>query len=209
MKKVVVIGSGGHSKVVIDILLKLNDVKIIGILDDNYQNLKYREILNIPILGELDLIKTFPKEYNYIIAIGSNAIREKIAKKYSNLNYLTAIDPTAVIGKSVDIGIGSVIMPKVVINSYSKVGNHCILNTGSVIEHDNIIDNFVHISPGAILCGGVKVKDKVWVGAGSVIIQGLTLKENSLIGAGSVVLKDVLPNLKVAGNPAKNISKIV
>ncbi len=208
MKKVVVIGSGGHSKVVIDVLSKQEDVEIVGILDDNFKKLDFKKILDISILGKIELIESFPKDYSYIIAIGDNSTREKICNKYPNLNYITAIHPTAVIGDEVEIGAGTVIMPRVVINSYSKIGKHCILNTGSIIEHDNEIDDFVHISPRVTLCGGVKIEKKVWVGAGSVVIQGVTLRENSLIGAGSVVLKDVLCNLKVVGNPARAIPKV-
>ena len=208
MEKVIIIGSGGHAKVVIDILLKKENTEIIGILDDNFENISYKEILNIPILGKIELSESLPKDYSYIIAIGDNNVREKIAKRYSNLNYTTAIHPTAIVGEGVEIETGTVLMPRVVINSYSKIGKHCILNTGSIIEHDNEIGDFVHISPRALLCGGVKVEKKVWVGAGSVVIQGVTLGENSLIGAGSVVLKDVLYNLKVVGNPARAISKV-
>lgn len=215
MKNIVIIGSGGHAKVVADILLKRKEVlkeelNIIGFLDDNFQNLEYREIFNIPILGNLELIEEFKnKDYEYIIAIGNNLIRKKIAEKYSNLIYYTAaIHPTAVIGNRVTIEEGTVVMANVVINSYSKIGKHCILNTSCVIEHDNEIKDYVHISPNATLCGGVVIKEKSWIGAGSNIKQGMIVGKNVVVGAGTVVIKDVENNVTAVGNPARIVKKI-
>lgn len=205
MEDVIVIGSGGHSKVIIDILLKDKSKNIIGVLDDNFESLNYDNILGIRILGKIDLIQTFPKTYKYIIAIGDNKIRKKIAKKFINICYTRAIHPEAVIGENVEILEGCVIMARTVINSYSKIGKHCILNTGSIIEHDTEIDDFVHISPRATLCGGVKIKKSAWIGAGVVIIQGMTIGRKSIVGAGSLVIRDVEDYCKVVGSPAAAI----
>lgn len=214
MKNIVIIGSGGHAKVVADILLKRKEVlkeelNIIGFLDDNFQNLEYREIFNIPILGNLELIEEFKnKDYEYIIAIGNNLIRKKIAEKYSNLIYYTAIHPTAVIGNRVTIEEGTVVMANVVINSYSKIGKHCILNTSCVIEHDNEIKDYVHISPNATLCGGVVIKEKSWIGAGSNIKQGMIVGKNVVVGAGTVVIRDIENSVTTVGNPARIVKKV-
>lgn len=208
MKDIVIIGAGGHAKVVADIILKRKEVlkeelNIIGFLDDNFDKIEYREIFNIPILGSLDLIEEFKnKDYEYIIAIGNNLIRRKLAKKYSKLNYYTAIHPTAVIGNMITLDIGTVVMANVVVNSYSKIGKHCILNTSCVIEHDNIIRDYTHISPSATLCGKVRVDTCVWIGGGSRIIQGVSIGENTVVGLGSVVLKNINKNCVVIGNPA-------
>ncbi|WP_288304965.1 acetyltransferase [uncultured Fusobacterium sp.] len=208
MKDIVIIGAGGHAKVVADIILKRKEVlkeelNIIGFLDDNFDKIEYREIFNIPILGSLDLIEEFKnKDYEYIIAIGNNLIRKKLAKKYSKLIYYTAIHPTVVIGNMVTIEEGTVVMANVVINSYSKIGKHCILNTSCVIEHDNIIADYIHISPSATLCGKVRVDTCAWIGAGSRIKQGISIGENTVIGLGSVVLKNINKDCVVIGNPA-------
>ncbi|MGL4977499.1 MAG: acetyltransferase, partial [Cetobacterium sp.] len=103
IEEVVIIGSGGHSKVIIDILLKESDKKIIGILDDNYQNLGYDNILGVKILGKTDLIANLSERYRYIIAIGDNKTRQKIANKYSYLKYSKAIHPQSIIGENVNI----------------------------------------------------------------------------------------------------------
>ena len=189
MKKIIIIGSGGHAKVVADIILarekELNeDLKIIGFLDDNFKNLKYDNIFNIPILGDLNNIDNFSKneDYFFIIAIGSNEVRKKISEKY-------------------------VIMANVVINPNSTIGKHCILNTSSVIEHDNKLGDYVHISPNTTLCGGVNIEDNSWIGAGSVVRQQIHIGKDVLVGANSVVVKNIEDDCIVVGNPAKKIKE--
>ena len=214
MKKIIIIGSGGHAKVVADIILarekELNeDLKIIGFLDDNFKNLKYDNIFNIPILGDLNNIDNFSKneDYFFIIAIGSNEVRKKISEKYKELNYYTAIHPRSVISREVIIGSGTVVMANVVINPNSTIGKHCILNTSSVIEHDNKLGDYVHISPNTTLCGGVNIEDNSWIGAGSVVRQQIHIGKDVLVGANSVVLKNIEDDCIVVGNPAKKIKE--
>jgi sugar O-acyltransferase, sialic acid O-acetyltransferase neuD family len=214
MKKIIIIGSGGHAKVVADIILtrekELNeDLKIIGFLDDNFKNLRYDNIFNIPILGDLNNIDNFSKneDYFFIIAIGSNEVRKKISEKYKELNYYTAIHPRSVISREVIIGSGTVVMANVVINPNSTIGKHCILNTSSVIEHDNELGDYVHISPNTTLCGGVNIEDNSWVGAGSVVRQQIHIGKDVIVGANSVVVKDIENSCIVAGNPAKKIKE--
>ena len=214
MKKIIIIGSGGHAKVVADIILarekELNeDLKIIGFLDDNFKNLKNDNIFNIPILGDLNNIDNFSKneDYFFIIAIGSNEVRKKISEKYKDLNYYTAIHPRSIISREVTIGSGTVIMANVVINPNSTIGKHCILNTSSVIEHDNKLGDYVHISPNTTLCGGVNIEDNSWIGAGSVVRQQIHIGKDVLVGANSVVVKNIEDDCIVVGNPAKKIKE--
>lgn len=214
MKKIIIIGSGGHAKVVADIILTrekdLNeDLKIIGFLDDNFKNLKYDNIFNIPIIGDLSSIEKFSnnEDYFFIIAIGSNKVREKISKKYPKLDYYTAIHPKSIISREVKIGAGTVVMANVVINPNSIIGKHCILNTSSVIEHDSRLGSYVHISPNTTLCGGVSIDDNSWIGAGSVVRQQIYIGKDVVVGANSVVVKDIENSCIVVGNPAKKIKE--
>ena len=213
MKKIVIIGASGHSKVVADIIFSRKkdfneEIEIVAFLDDNYKNLKYKEIFGISIIGDLNRIEDFDKEsYWFVIAIGNNHIRKKIFERYNKLKYYTVIHPKAIIAKEVLIGEGTVIMANVVINSYSVIGKQCILNTASVIEHDNILENYVHISPNATLCGEVHVNNCSWVGATSVIKQQISIGENVIIGAGTVVIDDIEGNCTVVGNSGRIIKK--
>ena len=214
MKNIVIIGAGGHAKVVADIILQRKkilkeDINIICFLDDGYQKLSYSTIFGIPIQGLTELIGTLKKfNYEYIIAIGNNKIRKKISEKYSSIRYYTAVHPTAVIGSGVVIGEGTVVMANAVVNACSSIGVHCIINTGSIVEHDNIIGDYVHISPNATLCGGVKIGSCTWIGAGSNVKQGSTVEEDVIVGMGTIVIKNVRKNSTIIGNPAK-VYKII
>lgn len=210
MKEIIIIGAGGHAKVIMDIIFQrkkfLNDNLVIrGILDDTFKEKERKELFGIPIIGKVDKILELPNDIYYVIAIGNNNIRKKISQNYKKLNYITLIHPKAIIGENIDIGNGTVLMAGSIVNSYTKIGKHCIINTGSIIEHDNIIKDYVHISPGAILCGGVSVEEETWVGAGSTIIQGLIIGRKSIIGAGAVIIRNIQSFSKIVGNPAKYI----
>lgn len=208
MENIVVIGAGGHAKVVIDILLKDSTKNIVGILDDGFEKLKYRDIFGINILGKVSELKRFPKDYSYIIAIGNRDVRDRIVKKYPYLKYINAISPRAYIANGVEIGVGTVISHNAVINPDTKIGNHCIINTGAVVEHDTLVGDLSHIAPGVTICGGVTIGRGCWIGAKSVVIEGKSIGENCMIGAGSVIVRDVEKNSKVYGNPGRVVGEI-
>ncbi|OCL25572.1 transferase [Orenia metallireducens] len=207
MEKIVVIGSGGHAKVVIDILLKRiknlkENIKIIGILDDDDTKVG-SELYGIPVIGNIDKINYLDKDISYLIAIGNNLIRKQIKNKFKNIKYFTAIHPSVIIGKDVLIGEGTVVMPGVVINGSTNIGEHCIINTSAVIDHDNRIENFVHISPNVSLAGEVRIGECSWIGIGSSIIQDVYIGKNTIIGAGSVVTRHIGDNKIAYGVPCK------
>ena len=203
-RKVVIIGAGGHAKVIADIIIKSGD-EVVGFLDDNIEK-DTIAIDNYKVIGKTeDCLKLKEnKELYFIIAIGNNFTRKDIAEKY-NLNYYTAIHPTAVIGMQVQIEEGTVIMANTCINTNTKIGKHCIINTGAIDEHDNIIDDYVHISPNATLCGTVIVGEGTHIGAGSVIKNNITITNNCIIGAGAIVVKNIEESGIYVGIPAKLI----
>ncbi len=200
MHNLIIIGGGGHAKVIADIA-SLNGYKILGFLDDSPNITK---LLDFDKLGKIEDAPLYADKAQFIIAIGNNAVRKEIAEKY-NLNFATLVHPSAIIGSQVEIGKGTVVMPAVVINSSSKIGEHCIINSASVIEHDNIIGDFTHISPNATLCGTVKIGDGCHIGAGATIINNLTVCNNCIIGAGAVVTKNIEKSGTYVGVPAKSI----
>lgn len=208
-KKVVIIGAGGHAKVIADIIQKSGDI-VYGFLDDN---LKKGTIIlnneNLKVIGDLNSRFTLPitqPELEFVIAIGDNNRRKEIAEtKIPNIKYYTAIHPSANIGLDVSMGEGTVVMANACINASTKIGKHCIINTASVIEHDNLINNYVHISPNATLCGTVKVGNCTHVGAGAIIINNTNITDNCIIGAGATVVNDINEKGTYIGVPAKKI----
>ncbi len=202
-KDVIIIGAGGHAKVIADIIYKSGD-NLIGFLDDNLAN-KGKEIyLGKKVLGTTKDIENYNKNY-FIIGIGNNSIRKKINNE-NNLKLYTAIHPSAIIAQDVKIGTGSVIMAGVVINPGTVIGKNCIINTCSSLDHDNLLEDYVHISPGAHLAGTVSVKEGTWICTGATIINNITIAQNNIIGAGSVVIKDINEeNGTYVGVPVKKL----
>ncbi len=201
MKKVVIIGAGGHAKVVADIIQKSGD-HIVGFLEANH---KRSEFLSLPILGEDTDFRKYKENY-FIIAIGSAKAREAISERMQGVKWYTAIHPSAVISSiNTSIGEGSVIMPNAVINPNSIIGKHCIINSSALVEHDNSIGDFVHISVGAKCAGTVTVGNKTWIGAGATVSNDVKICEECMIGAGAVVVKSIEQKGTYVGVPAKKM----
>lgn len=206
-KEVVIIGAGGHAKVIADIIQKSGDI-VYGFLDD-----KLKEGTNICNRQELKVIGDFNKRFTlpvthknleFIVAIGDNNRRKEIVKNnVPNIKYYTAIHPSANIGIDVTIGEGTVIMANATINSSAFIGKHCIINTGAIVEHDNVLEDYVHVSPNATLCGTVKIGEATHIGAGATVKNNTNVVGNSIIGAGAVVVKNIDKNGIYMGVPAK------
>ena len=203
-KKVVIIGAGGHAKVIADIIEKSGDI-IYGFLDDNLP-VDTKIVKEYKVLGKID--KCIELQNNediyFIIGIGNNYFRKKINDVYK-LKYYTAIHPTAVIAINTNIKEGSVIMANSCINTSSKIGRHCIINTGTIIEHDCYVGDYIHISPNATLCGTVTVGEFTHIGAGVTIINNINITSDCIIGAGGVVVKDIKEKGTYVGVPVKKI----
>ena len=202
-KKVVIIGAGGHAKVIADIIEKSGD-EIVGFLDDN-KEIGTTIINEYKVIGDLNnrfTMAVTKENLEFIIAIGDNKKREEISHS-PNLKFYTAIHPSAQIGLDVEIQEGTVIMANACINSSAKIGKHCIINTGAIIEHDNIIEDYVHISPNATLGGTVKIGESTHVGIGSIVKNNITICKNCTIGTGAVVIKNILEEGNYVGVPAR------
>lgn len=206
MADVVIVGAGGHAKVILDII-RLNGDRAVGLLDDNPKLWGQRQS-GVPILGALDSYSSYTYDY-LILAMGSNALRHKLSttvfRAVLDENWLTAVHPSAVIASDVKIGCGTVVMAGAIVNSETVVGRHGILNTASSVDHDNIIGDYVHIAPGAHLAGGIRVNEGAFVGIGASVVPNILIDTWSIVGAGAVVIRDVESRQVVIGNPAKPI----
>ncbi|WP_298953082.1 acetyltransferase [uncultured Nonlabens sp.] len=197
MDEIYIYGASGHGKVVLDIAVRLG-FKISGFIDDN------------PILETFESYKVFkslPKGGKYVIAIGDNTIREKIASQCPNNIIVALVHDTAIIASNVHIATGTIVAASAVVNASSTIKCNSIINTGAIVEHDCIIEDFVHISPNATICGGVTVGRGTHIGAGAVVIPGVKIGDRCTIGAGTVVLKDVANGVTMVGNPGRVIKK--
>tara|TARA_B110001469_G_C9480294_1_gene240846 strand:+ start:141 stop:740 length:600 start_codon:yes stop_codon:yes gene_type:complete len=199
MENIALIGSGGHAKVIVDLINELNTYKIIGFFDDD----KAAQLYNIKYLGEIKNIDSSIE--NFIICIGNNKIRKNIFENNKNLNWVTLIHPSAIISESAIIGNGTVVCAGSILQTDVKIGKQCIINTASSIDHECFIDDFCSICPKATLCGQVKIGKISFIGSNSTIIQCIIIGDNCIIGAGTVVIKNIENNCKVVGNPGRII----
>jgi len=199
MEKVIIIGAGGHGKVVADIIRAMG-AEVEGFLDDGKQ--KGEEFYGSKILGAVADALNFT-DRKFIIAIGNNEVRKKISGM--ELEYFKAIHPSAVVSPGAQIGEGTVIAAGAVVNADAKIGKHTIINSASVVEHDCVINDFAHISPGTVICGTAKIGKVSWIGAGAVVKNNVSVCDCALIGAGGVVVKDISQSGVYAGVPVKKI----
>jgi acetyltransferase EpsM len=194
-KEFVLIGAGGHAKVIIGIIEEMGG-KILFINDTG---------TDITELHGYLVTKEMPEAgVDVIIAVGNNAVRKRIASQLNN-PFGTAIHPRANLSKRLLIGEGTVIMAGATINPNAEIGKHCIINTNASVDHDCRIGDFVHISPGVSLAGNVTVGEGTQVGIGSSVIPGITIGKWATIGAGAAIIEDVPDYAVVVGVPGKMI----
>jgi acetyltransferase EpsM len=209
MKKLILVGGGGHSKVILDVMSAQGEYELAGIGDDKYTHTFLQH--GVPNGPVADMIKLLEQDdYHLIIAIGSNRIRHAVKHRLGlpESKYAILIHPKAIIGSEVTIGEGSVIMPGAIINYGAFIGHHCIINSGSIIEHENALGNFVHISPSAALGGDVTIGDGAHIGIGAKVIEGRRIGGWSTLGAGAVAITDIPQHCTAIGVPAKPIKYV-
>ena len=196
-KRVIIVGAGGHGKVIADIIEKAED-KVVGFLDDNETG----KIFGYDVIGKIADIKKFQYKNNFVIAIGDNYLRKQIAEQ-NDVEWYTAIHPSVQVAKGVKIGSGTVIMAGSIINSGAKIGRHVIVNTGTIVEHDNRIGDYVHLSPRVVLGGTVTIGCCSHIGIGACVKNNIVIGNDIVIGAGATVVENLVCSGIYVGVPAR------
>lgn len=199
-EKAIVYGAGGHAKVVIDVLEKAGWMQIACLVDDN-PRLKGRTVFGYPVVGgRRDLLAGSPPARSAIVAIGDNTGRLSAADwlQRHGFTLLTAVHPTAVLGRGVSVGAGTVILAGAVVNADSSIGKNVIINTRASIDHDSTLGDSVHVAPGATLCGGVHIGAGTLIGAGAIVTPNITVGRGVVIRAGTLVSRDVPDGVRFA-----------
>lgn len=207
-KPVIIIGNGGHAKVLTEILFLMKR-KVLGFTTPS----KEENVYHLSYLGDDSVIYNYsPLDIQLVNGIGSTSntfLRKRIFDHFSSADYTFAqvIHPSAVVSAYSSLGEGVQIMANAVIQPFSKIADNTLVNTSSSVDHDCIIEEHSHIAPGTILSGNVYIGKSTHIGTGSTIIQGIRIGENVLVGAGSLVLNNVKNNTTVYGTPAKEVKK--
>lgn len=198
--RLIIIGAGGHGKVIADNAIK-NGYTDICFVDDHATG----TCMGFPIAGTgADVSSLDDGKTDFIIGVGNNEIRKRIAEAH-DVNWVTLVHPSAQIGACVSIGKGTVVMAGAIINPCASIGEHCIINTGAIVEHDNVVEDYVHISPNAALGGAVRVGNLTHVGIGAVVKNNIAICDHCVIGAGAVVVKEIKDSGTYVGVPSREI----
>jgi len=191
MRRVIVIGGGGHAKVLMNALQCLVGVKIVGYSDEDPKRVNVK-VLGVPMIGtDRDVGERSPEDVTLVNGIGSvgvSPIRKNVFSAFRDkgFGFETVVHHSVVKSYDVLMGEGVQIMAGAVIQPGCTIGDNTLINTGASIDHDCVIGDHVHIAPGAVICGGVTVCHGCHVGTGAMIIQGVTIEPDTLVKAGTI-----------------------
>lgn len=205
--KLVVLGGGGHAKVVIETLRDAGAYEIVGFVDGLGAG---EQLLGVARLGDDGIVADLvARGVSHVLpAVGGNAVRVRLAAlaRRHGLQLASAISPFAYVSRSATLGEGVLIVAGAVINAAVTIGDCVIVNTNASVDHDGSIANGAHIAPRSALAGGVSVGEQTLVGIGSTVLPRVTIGANAIVGAGSCVVSDIPSGAKAYGVPARIIS---
>ncbi len=208
LQKCIVLGGGGHAKVLIDAIQACENIEAVGILDRD-QKLWGKEIFGVPVLGSDEQIDELRGDADWFIvgigSVGNPETRIKFFEKgiAAGLRPIIVIHPSSIVSPHAEIGAGSMLYAGSIVNPGARIGQNVIVNTGAIIEHDCELGDHAHIATGARLAGTVKIGRGAHIGAGATVIQNCEIGDFAVVGAGAVVIKSVPSAMTVIGNPAR------
>lgn len=207
-RPVVILGGGGHARVVLDTLQRLG-VPVAGLVGPEPP----RWPAPVPHLGGDDVVGAFERHtvrlVNGLGSIGRPQGRQRLFERFKTMGFTfeTIVDPTAVVSPSAELGEGVQVLAMAVVQPGVRIAANSIVNTGAIVEHDTVIGEHCHIAPRAVLSGSVKVGSGCHVGVGATIIQGVVLGDDVVAAAGAAVIRNVEAGATVAGVPAKIMNR--
>jgi len=204
--KVLIVGSGGHARVVADILLSAPGVDPLGFISPEPG--AGREFRGLPVLGGDDDAAVAAGD-GVVLAVGDNRVRAALAETYGRkgVAFIPAVHPSAVVAADAELGPGCMICAGAVVGTGARIGAHTILNTGCTVDHDCVVGECCHVAPGAHLAGAVTLGTGAFVGIGACVTQGRTIGDWATAGAGSAVVRNVRPGAVVVGVPARELQE--
>lgn len=203
MNKLLILGAGGHGRVVADVAQRGKAYDEIAFLDD----VEPYNVCDYPCLGKCSDFEKHIDTYEMIVAIGNNAVRRQVTKNLQakGATLATVIAPDAIIGAGVQIGAGTVVLSGSIVNTGSVIDEGVLLNTSSVLDHDCRVGAFSHIAVGAKLSGSVYIGENTWIDAGVAVKPNVRICDNCKVCVGSAVDCDLTESGIYTGVPARKL----
>lgn len=202
LSKLLILGAGGHGRVVADCAMETGIYEKIAFLDDEKSG---KKVLGFPVIGKIKDFETLTREYrNAFVAIGNNRLRVKLIEELYKLGYQVPIliHPKAHVSRFSLLQYGTAVLAGAIVSAGAALGIGSIINTCASVDHDCVLGRGVHISPGARLGGSVIVGDYTWICIGASVANNISIGENSIIAAGAAVVEEVRDEVMAAGVPA-------
>mmetsp|Transcript_26675 Transcript_26675/g.85618 ORF Transcript_26675/g.85618 Transcript_26675/m.85618 type:complete len:259 (-) Transcript_26675:75-851(-) len=208
-ERIVVIGGGGHARVIIAAIRAEGRYELVGVIDEAIPVGEL--VLGVaPVLGKLAELPTLAAAHGlggYVVAIGDNFVRQKVTAQAQEvvpgLALALVVHPRAAVAEGVEVGAGSVVFAGAVVAPGARVGVGCILNHGASLDHDSIMEDYSALGPGAAVCGAVKIGQGSWISSGATVIHMVTIGCNTVVGAGATVVKPLPDDVLAVGTPAR------
>jgi sugar O-acyltransferase (sialic acid O-acetyltransferase NeuD family) len=210
-RPVIVLGAGGHAKVVVDLLLKLGR-KVVAAVEPTAPA-KERTLLGVAVHGEDIVLKYSTTDIDLALGIGMPtddpiaglAARRRAAARFEARGYSfpPLVHPSAVVAADCDIGNGAQVMAGAILQPGCTVGPFAIVNTRASVDHDCVLGEGCHIAPGATLGGNVRVGAETLIGIGAAVLQGVSIGAGALVGGGAMVIANVTDGQRRVGVPAR------
>lgn len=201
-ERVIVLGAGGHARVVIEILEEREEFEIAGCVSRE----RGGDTLGYPILGGDEMLPALYAQglRKAFVAIGENRVRRAVMERAAAAGFdlINAVSRRAVVSPRARLGCGVAVMPGAVVNVMSRIGDGAIINTGATVDHDCDIGRWAHVAPGTNLAGGAVIGEGVFLGIGSRVLPCVTVGAWTTVGAGAVVIADLPGGVTALGVPA-------
>ena len=158
--RIVIIGAGGHGKVVCDAILAQSEYVLNGFVDSSLE-VGAKVINGYQVIANQKDLQLLKSQVDFfIVAIGNNRIREQVyAYAKTFLQPAIVIHPSAVIGSNVKIGVGTVVLANAVINAEVQIGENVIVNARTVVDHNCVVGKNIHLSIGTMVGSNSTIKD--------------------------------------------------